>query len=142
MNKLIFRAAAAVASLLCLLLTSCNHRELCYDHEHWIDLQVAFDWSEEPAAAPATMVVWFFPADAETEGARVPTNSEETEAERYAYLPVNTAPYASTEAPRHFSSAARHSTTCISPLKARACSNRCTAPWQTHRVQNPAKTRM
>ena len=68
MNKLIFRAAAAVASLLCLLLTSCNHRELCYDHEHWIDLQVAFDWSEEPAAAPATMVVWFFPADAETEG--------------------------------------------------------------------------
>lgn len=40
---------------------SCNHRELCYDHSHWVDLKVEFDWSLEPDASPRTMVMYLFP---------------------------------------------------------------------------------
>lgn len=54
------------------LLSSCGYRELCYDHDHWIDLDVEFDWSLAPEADPPTMVVYFFPADEETRGGARP----------------------------------------------------------------------
>ena len=56
-----------IASLL-IILGSCDHRELCYDHEHWIDLEDGFDWADAPNGNPVTMVVWFFPEDPDAEG--------------------------------------------------------------------------
>lgn len=56
--------ATAVAALLAVVaMTSCEQRELCYDHEHWVELHVDFDWSGAPEAEPVTMVVYFFPDD-------------------------------------------------------------------------------
>lgn len=48
---------------LLLPLMGCEHRELCYDHSHWLDLTFEFDWSDAPDAAPQTMVVYLFPVD-------------------------------------------------------------------------------
>ena len=42
---------------------SCEHRDLCYDHSHWTDLKVEFDWSMAPDATPRTMVVYLFPRE-------------------------------------------------------------------------------
>lgn len=60
-------ARVLVALVMLAVSASCAHRELCYDHEHWVDMRVDFDWSEAPDASPVTMVVWFFPDD---EGSR------------------------------------------------------------------------
>lgn len=51
--------------LVAVLLSSaaCEHRDLCYDHSHWTELKVEFDWSEAPDATPRTMVVYLFPRD-------------------------------------------------------------------------------
>ncbi|WP_297063165.1 DUF5119 domain-containing protein [uncultured Duncaniella sp.] len=46
-----------------ILLHSCDHRELCFDHTHWTDLTVNFDWSAQPDATPKTMVLYLFPVD-------------------------------------------------------------------------------
>lgn len=54
--------ALAALSAMCML-ASCDSRELCYDHSHWLDLRVEFDWSQAPDATPRTMVVYMFPAD-------------------------------------------------------------------------------
>lgn len=51
------------AALMMLSLSSCEHRELCYDHTHGLELRVDFDWSLAPDAAPRTMVVYLFPKD-------------------------------------------------------------------------------
>lgn len=45
------------------LLAACSNRELCYDHTHWLDLRIEFDWSAEPDADPSAMVVYLFPTD-------------------------------------------------------------------------------
>lgn len=58
--------ALTVASL---LWHGCDQRELCYDHSHGVPVEVTFDWSAAPDAAPSTMVVWAFPADG-TDGQR------------------------------------------------------------------------
>lgn len=65
------RALGRLMLLLCFAaaLAACDHRELCYDHSHWVDLTVDFDWSEAPDARPSTMVVILFPADG-SEGIR------------------------------------------------------------------------
>lgn len=60
-------AAITLLSMTALLLGGCHHRELCYDHEHWIDLRIEFDWSADPDADPETMVVWFFPEETGTD---------------------------------------------------------------------------
>ncbi len=44
-------------------LTACNHRELCYDHSHGVEIDISFDWSMAPDATPRTMVVCFFPRE-------------------------------------------------------------------------------
>lgn len=65
----LFRAAthAIMALLAVTATTSCSQCELCYDHEHWVDVHIDFDWSKAPDAEPVTMVVYFFPDD---EGSR------------------------------------------------------------------------
>ena len=69
------RALGRLMLLLCFAaaMAACDHRELCYDHSHWVDLTVDFDWSEAPDARPSTMVVILFPADG-SEGRRSEQN--------------------------------------------------------------------
>lgn len=40
---------------------SCEHKELCYDHSHMVELDVRFDWSAAPDANPESMSVYFIP---------------------------------------------------------------------------------
>ncbi len=44
-----------------LLSASCEHKELCFDHGHIVNLKVTFDWQYAPEAAPATMSLYMFP---------------------------------------------------------------------------------
>lgn len=53
----------AVSMLAALIFAGCDQRELCYDHTHTMPVSIEFDWTDAPDAAPATMVVWFFPVD-------------------------------------------------------------------------------
>lgn len=46
-----------------LIFSSCEHKELCYDHPHSGDVQVVFDWQYAPDAAPKSMALYMFPAD-------------------------------------------------------------------------------
>lgn len=45
------------------LLCSCQHKELCFDHTHKVDIEVKFDWTDYPDAAPKTMVLQIFRPD-------------------------------------------------------------------------------
>lgn len=60
MKKLIYSIVAIGAMAVA---TSCEHKELCYDHAHTVDVEVAFDWQNAPDAAPKSMSVYLFPAD-------------------------------------------------------------------------------
>lgn len=51
------------ALLLAFLVLSCDHKELCLDHSHRVDVDIVFDWSAAPDATPQTMVVQFFRMD-------------------------------------------------------------------------------
>lgn len=51
-------------ALLSTLLSSCNHKELCYVHPHEVTLRVEFDWTYAPDANPAGMCVFFYHEDA------------------------------------------------------------------------------
>ena len=55
--------AAAGTGALFLLLSSCDHKELCFDHPHGGEVQVVFDWTDAPDASPESMRVWLFPED-------------------------------------------------------------------------------
>lgn len=61
MNRTIYRLI--IICLTIIGLQGCEQRELCYDHSHGAILDIEFDWSQEPDAEPATMVVWAFPED-------------------------------------------------------------------------------
>ena len=45
------------------LFGACEHKELCLDHSHMVDMEIKFDWEAAPDATPQTMVVQFFRAD-------------------------------------------------------------------------------
>lgn len=46
--------------LLTLLLSSCNHKELCMHHEHLITIRVQYDWQYAPYATAQGMTVYFY----------------------------------------------------------------------------------
>ncbi len=52
-----------LAFLILLHLPSCTHKELCTDHSHVMEVDVRFDWSAVPDAAPETMSLYLFPLD-------------------------------------------------------------------------------
>lgn len=52
---LIFSCAVAM--------TGCEHKDLCYDHGHSVEINVKFKWDAAPDADPNTMVVNFFSLD-------------------------------------------------------------------------------
>lgn len=44
-----------------LVVASCAHKDLCYDHSHTVDVEVFFDWRNAPYATPASMSLYLFP---------------------------------------------------------------------------------
>ena len=61
--KKIFHAVTMTALLVAA--TSCEHKDLCYDHAHAVEVEVVFDWRNAPDAAPASMSLYLFPDDGE-----------------------------------------------------------------------------
>ena len=60
----IFRLSAILTALLLLLgFTSCEHKELCFDHSHIVRVKVEYDWRDAPEANPYGMCVFFYPLD-------------------------------------------------------------------------------
>lgn len=47
--------------LLSLVVVSCKHKELCYDHRHTGTLNVVFDWSKAPDADVKGMYIYLYP---------------------------------------------------------------------------------
>lgn len=45
------------------LMTSCDHKELCYHHPHSGKIRVVFDWKDAPEANPEGMCVFFYPEE-------------------------------------------------------------------------------
>ena len=52
-------------TMICLVLQSCEHKELCYHHPHTKTISVAFDWRDAPNASPEGMCVFFYPLEGE-----------------------------------------------------------------------------
>lgn len=44
----------------CLAFASCDYKDLCYDHNHWTVVRVAFDWAQSEQANPQGMTVLFY----------------------------------------------------------------------------------
>lgn len=59
--KTLFYSIVAIGAMA--VATSCKHKELCYDHAHTVNVNVAFDWQNAPDAAPKSMSVYLFPTD-------------------------------------------------------------------------------
>lgn len=59
MKRTLLYIAAALA------LTSCNHKDLCFDHHHTQSLRLVFDWRDAPEASPEGMCVYFYPMEGE-----------------------------------------------------------------------------
>ncbi|MDD3036782.1 DUF5119 domain-containing protein [Bacteroides sp.] len=55
--------------IMCMLtnfvLSSCEHKDLCYHHPHMATIKVAFDWTNAPSADPDGMCLFFYPIDEE-----------------------------------------------------------------------------
>ena len=60
MNKI---ATTLGVGLTLLMMTSCYQKELCYTHPHTEDVNVVFDWKNDPTAKPATMRLYTFSRD-------------------------------------------------------------------------------
>lgn len=41
--------------------TSCDYKELCYDHSHTVDVKVVLNWKNARKAAPESMSLYLFP---------------------------------------------------------------------------------
>lgn len=52
-----------VSVFVILISTSCEHKDLCYDHSHTSRIHVVFDWKNVPDATPETMRLYLFPID-------------------------------------------------------------------------------
>lgn len=66
--KIIKKARTAIWYLFFLtigiwLLSSCEQKELCYDHNHASNVKVTFDWEQLPNANPASMCFYLFPRE-------------------------------------------------------------------------------
>ncbi len=50
-------------SVSAILFSSCEHKDICFDHSHMVDMEIKFDWEAAPNATPQTMVVQIFRTD-------------------------------------------------------------------------------
>lgn len=62
MKKMKKRFCTISAAVLAVL-TSCEHKELCYDHTPSVAVNVIFDWRNAPDATPRSMSCYLFPTD-------------------------------------------------------------------------------
>lgn len=53
----------ALPLIMLLLSGGCEHKGLCYHHEHYTKLRIEFDWRDAPDADPAGMSVFFYPEE-------------------------------------------------------------------------------
>ena len=63
MSGVISRLAVMAVCAVAAFMTGCEHKELCYDHSHSVEIGVRFRWDAAPDADPHTMVVNFFSLD-------------------------------------------------------------------------------
>ncbi len=65
MNLNVIHTGLAVLCLMTAgtLFSSCEHKELCYQHPHVKTIRVAFDWRDAPDASPKGMCVYFYPTE-------------------------------------------------------------------------------
>lgn len=56
MKKMIY----AFPVLIGMFVSSCEHKDLCYDSDHKQDVEVVFDWQNAPDANPSSMAVYFY----------------------------------------------------------------------------------
>lgn len=49
---------------LILAITSCEYKELCYDHSHVVDVRIDYDWSLAPDADPKSVSAYLYRAEA------------------------------------------------------------------------------
>lgn len=63
MKHLRYNIVITAITLSLLLLTSCEKKELCYDHTHMVEMNVEFVWDSSRNASPHTMVAHFFRMD-------------------------------------------------------------------------------
>ncbi len=50
----------AIVAVVQSVLTACEYKELCYDHNHWAEITVEFDWSKATTANCESMTVLFY----------------------------------------------------------------------------------
>lgn len=65
MKRNVIYAGLAMLYLMTLsvLFSSCEHKDLCYQHPHVKTLRVEFDWRDAPDASPKGMCVYFYPTE-------------------------------------------------------------------------------
>lgn len=61
MKKVFVFTVSAV--LFVLGMSSCVHKELCYNHAHTVNVNVVFDWRDAPDASPESMSLYMFPSN-------------------------------------------------------------------------------
>lgn len=52
------------------VMSSCNHKDICFDHYHNVETEVVFDWRNAPDANPASMAAVMFDRNFEKEPIR------------------------------------------------------------------------
>lgn len=62
-NSICAGLSALCLTALSVLFSSCEHKELCYQHPHVKTLRVEFDWRDAPDASPKGMCVYFYPTE-------------------------------------------------------------------------------
>ena len=60
MRTLTHIKTALVSIILLPFLAGCNHKDLCYEHNHHIETDVVFDWRNAPDANPSSMAAVMF----------------------------------------------------------------------------------
>lgn len=65
-RRYVMAMALVIINLLLIILlvaglASCDNKALCYHHDHYVRIRVAFDWRDAPGAAPQGMTVYFYP---------------------------------------------------------------------------------
>lgn len=69
--------------LIAIPFTACEHKDLCYHHEHTVKLRVAYDWQYAPDVDSKGMSIYFYPVSGETQYYRFDLNNHSEENGRY-----------------------------------------------------------
>ncbi len=56
---------ASLLAVAAVSLSSCLHKDLCFDHSHRVTVYEEFDWRNAPDADPTSMLTYYFPSQGE-----------------------------------------------------------------------------